>query len=77
MEGLGRGQKQDHPKVENSSAPMAPSGGAASQCPGPPLSQRVAKSSEGKQRLAVEKVSLEVSADTHIHVRVFKIFGLF
>lgn len=39
------------------------------------LSARVAKSIEGKQRFAVQKVSLEVSADTHIHVRVFKLLG--
>lgn len=66
-ESLDRGQKQDLPRVETSSAPVAPSGGAASHCPGPPLSHRVAKSSEEKHRFAVQKGSLEVRERTHTY----------
>lgn len=66
-ESLDRGQKQDLPRVETRSAPVAPSGGAASQCPGPPLSHRVAKSSEEKHRFAVQKGSLEVRERTHTY----------
>lgn len=78
VESLDRGQKQDLPRVEPSSAPVAPSGGAASQCPGPPLSHRVAKSSEEKHRFAVQKGSLEVRERTHTYTHEgFQAFCLF
>lgn len=77
-ESLDRGQKQDLPRVETSSAPVAPSGGAASHCPGPPLSYRVAKSSEEKHRFAVQKGSLEVRERTHTYTHEgFQAFCLF
>lgn len=55
------------PEWKRVSAPVAPSGGAASQGPGPPLSHRVAKSSEEKHRFAVWKGSLEVRERTHTY----------
>lgn len=54
---------------EISSVPMAPSGGVAARCPGPPLSQRTARSSGRKQKFAVQKVRPEVRECRHTYTQ--------